>query len=265
MVFIGTATVLVRYAGFTVLTDPSFVHHRERSRLGPAPRRRTDPALEIEALPPIDLVVLSHLHERHWDRAAEAGLPRSVAVVTTPPAAASLHDRGFVRALPLTTWETLACDKGAARLLITALPARHAPRIVSRLLAPVMGSLLEFETVDGRPLLRIYVTGDTLVDDRIREIRRRYPDIDIALLHLGGRRRLGMKLTMDGAQGVKMMQIVQPRLTIPIHDDDTGFRSPLSDFHEAVDEAGLSDRVHYLLRGETFVFATPQGRLARTA
>jgi L-ascorbate metabolism protein UlaG (beta-lactamase superfamily) len=30
--------------------------------------RRTDPALELEALPPIDFVLLSHMHKDHFDR-----------------------------------------------------------------------------------------------------------------------------------------------------------------------------------------------------
>jgi len=268
ILFIGTATVVIRYAGFTVLTDPNFLHRGEAARLGYGlrSRRLTDPALEVGALPPLDLVVLSHLHEDHWDRVADARLPRSLPVATTPHAAEALHDRGFVWAQPLATWETLDCAKGAARLRITAMPGRHGPRVVSRLLPPVMGSLLEFETVDGRRLLRLYITGDTLVYDRIHEIRARYADIDIALLHLGGTRLLGVLLTMDGAQGADLMRIVQPRLAIPIHYDDyTVFTSPLSQFQEAVSDAGLSDRVHYLLRGDTFTFPTPHGRFARTA
>lgn len=32
--FIGTATVLVRYAGFTVLTDPNFLHRGEHAYIG---------------------------------------------------------------------------------------------------------------------------------------------------------------------------------------------------------------------------------------
>jgi L-ascorbate metabolism protein UlaG (beta-lactamase superfamily) len=264
IVYIGAATVLIRYAGFTVLTDPSFGHLADRARLGLGPRPRTAPAPEIDALPSLDLVVLSQLHPRHWDRLTEARLPRSVPVVTTPAAAAALRKRGFVRTVPLATWETVDCEKGAARLRITAMPGRQGPRLVSRLLPSVMGSLLEFETVDGRPLLRLYVTGDTLVYEGIREIRRRYDDIDIALLHLGGSRVLGLRLTMDAAQGVAMMRTVKPRLAVPLHDDTT-VASPLSEFQEAVAEAGLSDRVHYLFRGDTFAFKTPHGRLVRTA
>ncbi len=268
IIFIGNATLLIRYAGFTVLTDPNFLHRGEHVRLGYGVRSRrlTNPALEIDGLPPLDLVVLSHLHEDHWDRVAEARLARALPVATTPHAAEALHDKGFVGAQALPTWETLDCAKGAARLRVTAMPARHGPRLIASLLPPVMGSLLEFETIDGRHLLRLYVTGDTLVHDRIREIRARYADIDIALLHLGGTRVLGLPITMGGAQGVEMMRIVQPRLAIPIHYDDyTVFRSPLSDFQEAASDAGLSDRVHYLLRGDTFTFQAPRGRLKRSA
>jgi L-ascorbate metabolism protein UlaG (beta-lactamase superfamily) len=266
--FIGTATTLIRYAGFTILTDPSFVHRGERVRLGYGVRSRrlTDPAVEIERLPPLDLVVLSQLHEVHWDHEAEARLPRSVPIATTLHAAGALHDRGFVWAQPLSTWDTLDCAKGAARLRITSMPGRPGPRWVSRLLPPVMGSLLDFETVDGRHLLRLYVTGDTVVYDGLTEIHTRYPDIDVALLHLGGRRLLGALVTMDGRQGVDLVRMVDARLAIPIHYDDyAAFASPLSDFQDAVTAARFEDRVHYLGRGDTFTLQVPHGRLARSA
>jgi hypothetical protein len=47
--FIGTATVLIRYAGFTVLTDPNFIHMHEKVDLGYglSATPQTNPALEI--------------------------------------------------------------------------------------------------------------------------------------------------------------------------------------------------------------------------
>ena len=70
--FIGTATTLIRYAGFTVLTDPTFLHRGERAYLGKGlwTTRATDPAIDIGELPDLDLVVLSHLHGDHFDRVA---------------------------------------------------------------------------------------------------------------------------------------------------------------------------------------------------
>ena len=68
--FVGNATVILHYAGFTILTDPNFLHRGDHVHLGHGmtAARRTDPALELEALPPIDFMVLSHMHEDHFDR-----------------------------------------------------------------------------------------------------------------------------------------------------------------------------------------------------
>jgi L-ascorbate metabolism protein UlaG (beta-lactamase superfamily) len=46
--FIGNATVLLRVAGFTILTDPTFIHKHEQTWLGevftPPPHRSRDRA-----------------------------------------------------------------------------------------------------------------------------------------------------------------------------------------------------------------------------
>jgi L-ascorbate metabolism protein UlaG (beta-lactamase superfamily) len=268
ILFIGTATVLIRYAGFTVLTDPNFLHRGEYVRLGYGlrSRRLTDPAIEMDALPPLDLVLLSHLHEDHWDRVAEARLPRELPIVTTPHAAETLAGKGFEAPQPLATWDTAQCERGGVRLRITAMPGRHGPRLISRLLPPVMGSLLEFETSGGHRLFRIYITGDTLMHDRLHEIRARYSDVDLALLHLGGTRVLGVLVTMDARQGVEMMRLIEPRTAVPIHYGDyTVFKSPLSHFTRAVAVAGLQDHVRLIRRGDTFEFDVPNALPARSA
>jgi len=62
------------------------------------------------------------------------------------------------------------------------------------------------------------------------EIPLRYPDIDLALLHLGGTTLLGvLMVTMDPKQGAEVVRIVKPRAAIPIHDDYTVFKSALGE------------------------------------
>ena len=255
--FVGTATVILRYAGLTILTDPNFLHAGDHVHLGYGltSKRLTEPAIDISDLPPIDVVVLSHYHGDHFDRIAEERLDRSIPIVTTKHAAAALARKGFRAAHSISNWEKLVIEKGDARLAITSTPGRHGPPILSAALPPVMGSLLEFQDADLQTRLRLYVSGDTLVHDDLREIPKRFPSIDLALLHLGGTRILGVLLTADAKQGVELLRIVDARTNIPIHYDDyTVFKSPLEDFKTAVREAGLEERVRYLARGETYAF-----------
>ncbi len=60
--FVGTATIILRYAGFTILTDPNFLHAGDHIHLGYGltSERLTEPAINIE--------VLSHYHGDHFDR-----------------------------------------------------------------------------------------------------------------------------------------------------------------------------------------------------
>ncbi|MBW4420823.1 MAG: MBL fold metallo-hydrolase [Myxacorys californica WJT36-NPBG1] len=255
--FVGTATVILRYAGFTILTDPNFLHQGDHVHLGYGltSKRRTNPAIEIEQLPAIDFVLLSHKHDDHFDRIAAEKLDKSVPIVTTHHAAKALGRLGFQTLHPLATWDTLTIQKGATTLKLTSMPGRHGPGILAKALPPVMGSLLEFQSPTRGTRFRLYITGDTLVYDEIKEIPKRFPDIDLALLHLGGTQVFGVLLTMDAKQGVEAIRIISPRKAIPIHYNDyTVFKSSLDDFVKAVQEAGLEDRVDYLSHGETYAF-----------
>ncbi len=263
VLFVGTATVLIRYAGFTILTDPNFLHAGDHVHLGYGlfSKRETNPALEIEDLPALDFVLLSHLHGDHFDRVAEKGLNKATPIISTRHAVRYLKRKGFAKTHALKTWETLPVVKGEARVRVSAMPGTHAPGPLAKALPPVMGSVLEFGGIEEEPRLRLYISGDTLIHDRLREIPRRFPEIDLALLHLGGTRVLGILVTMDAEQGVEAMRILDPRTAIPIHYNDyTAFKSSLEDFKRAVSDAGLEDRVHYLSHGDTYEFGVPTAR-----
>jgi L-ascorbate metabolism protein UlaG (beta-lactamase superfamily) len=261
--FVGTATVILRYAGFTILTDPNFLHAGDHVHLGYGltSERLTEPALDIEELPPLDFCVLSHYHGDHFDRVAEERLRKDLPIITTEHAAGELKDKGFTAPVALDTWDAVTVEKGGARVRLTSMPGKHGPAGVDFFLPPVMGSMLEFQNAAGRTALRLYITGDTLVHDDLKEIPKRYPEIDLALFHLGGTRIMGVLLTMDAEQGVEAIRIVNPREVVPIHYNDYDvFKSPLEDFKRAVEAAGFADRVKYLAHGETYDFEVPQSR-----
>lgn len=252
LTFIGNATTLLRIGGFTLLTDPNFLRKGQRAYLGKGlwSRRLHDPAMGIDQLPRLDAVVLSHLHGDHWDRVARRNLDRTPPVLTTPAAARKLARYRFTTQ-GLGTWQSHVMTKGREELRVESLPGVHARGAMRPLLPPVMGSLVEHR-VDGVVRLRLYISGDTLTGDHLDAIHERHPDIDVAIVHLGGTRVLAHTLTMDAVQGVDFLRRVLPRVAIPVHYDDYKvMRSPLSDFLDSARRAQLGNRLRPVVRGET--------------
>jgi len=255
--FIGNATTLVRFCGLTILTDPAFLHKGEHVDLGHGiwARREVEPACQIADLPPIDLVILSHYHGDHFDDVAAQELDKKLPIASTADAVGKLSSLGFEQGYPLNTWESLVVHKGDATLTITAMPAKHATDdTVNGLLMPVNGHMLDFSR-NGDHLYRLYITGDTMLVDSLEDIPRRYPDIDLGLIHTGGTTFLLTVVTMTGEQAVKSVEITKPRIAIPIHYNDFSvFRSGLDDFRKAAQTSTASTEFVYLAHGETYTF-----------
>lgn len=250
--FIGTATTVLEIGGFTLLTDPNFLHRGQRAYLGRGlwSKRRTDPAMRISQLPALDAVVLSHLHGDHFDRVARRELDKGLPIVTTPEAERKLRRWGFGAADGLPTWQSRELTRDGATLRLTAVPGRHGSGLLDRVLPDVMGTMIDLER-DGTREFRLYVTGDTLHRPVLAEIPQRFPDIDAMLIHLGGTRIAGILLTMDAKQGADTVELIRPGLTVPIHYDDYPvFRSPLRHFLDEARRRGFAHQVRTIGRGE---------------
>ncbi|MEU7468488.1 MBL fold metallo-hydrolase [Streptomyces sp. NPDC044984] len=257
ILFIGNATLLIRYGELTLLTDPNFLHRGQFAHLGYGlvSRRLTEPAVDVAELPhqDLDAVVLSHLHGDHFDRVARRGLDRGLPFVTTPHAARLLKGlHGFRHAAGLRTWQSRTLRHGDSSVRVTSLPGRHAPGPLRVLLPPVMGSMLEFGDRSGEVRLVLYLSGDTLMYDGLRGIAGRYPDIHLAVLHLGGTTLPGgLVVTMDAGQGADLLDLLRPRRALPVHHGDyTVFRSPLEDFLAEAGRRGHDARLVRCAPGE---------------
>jgi L-ascorbate metabolism protein UlaG (beta-lactamase superfamily) len=120
--WVGHSTLLLQAAGLNVLTDPIW----SRS-CGPGgwagPRRLAGPGLAFDALPPIDVVLLSHNHYDHCDiptlRRLEA---RDQPLFCVPPGLARLGRRWRATHLAERTWWDAAVWRGAR---FVAVPAQH--------------------------------------------------------------------------------------------------------------------------------------------
>ncbi|KAK7970765.1 beta-lactamase-like protein [Apiospora saccharicola] len=283
--FIGTATTIIEWQGTRILTDPNFLHAGDHVHLGPgvSAERLTNPAVDLHELPSLDCILLSHYHADHFDQKVEASLNRLFPIITTPHAKkclTSLKDEPFGRVTELDFFESVMLHTGLKPVIrVTGTPGKHVPpgalaaaNEFLQAVPPINGWLVElgyaYDAASGADAeaiktgYRVYISGDTLFVDELQEIKQRLQDdkIDLMLIHLGGTTIPGpmmplVMVTMDAEQGLKLMHLMNPDVTIPIHYDDYSvFLSPLSDFKDKVTEEGWHDRVVYLDRGEQYKF-----------
>lgn len=229
----------------------------------------------------------------HFDKFVEESLRRDLPIITTPHAHTCLTEKKtdpFTAVTAVETFKSVFLDIAAAptpaastsprfpAIKVSAMPGKHVkPGMLSTIndilgaVPPVNGWMLElgYYSSSAEPSessfqssYRIYISGDTLMIDELNEIPGRYKDkkIDLMLVHLGGTTIPGpgmplLMVTMDAVQGLQLIQLIQPDMTLPVHFNDYDvFLSPLDDFKKAVKEAGLEDKVVFWDRGEEYKF-----------
>ncbi len=212
LTFIGHASFLIRLDGLVVLTDPVF-----SERCSPVawagPRRAHPPGLALDALPPVDLVLVSHNHYDHMDipslrRLAAKGARRAV---TSAGNAAILHQAGFAQVDALDWWDSVAV--GPAR--VTATPARHFSRRGFLDGNRTLWCGFDLQWNDGHLLF----AGDSGAGPHWRDIQARLGAPDLALLPIGAYepRWLMAPVHMNPAEAAQAHRDLGARQSIGMH------------------------------------------------
>lgn len=216
LTFIGHSTFLIRFPspdGITsILTDPIF-----SERCFPVqwmgPRRVRAPGLALQALPPIDAVLLSHNHYDHMDLPSLRALHRRFRpkILTTLGNAQPLRDAGMPNAIELDWWDAAP----AGPVQVTATPARHfsARGVHDRNKTLWAGFMLQAST--GRLLF----AGDSGAGPHWTAIRDRLGPPAVALLPIGAYlpRSIMQAVHMDPAEAVQAHADLGARRAVGMH------------------------------------------------
>ncbi|MGV9817894.1 MBL fold metallo-hydrolase [Nocardia xishanensis] len=230
---IGGPTVRFRYGGSTWLTDPTFDEPGDYP--GPITLHKlTGPAVPVEEIGAIDVVLLSHdQHADNLDTKGRALLATVDTVLSTTEAAERLSGvRG------LSAWERV--QVGA--VTVTAVPALHGPEGCEPFSGAVTGFVLE---AAGEPT--VYVSGDNASVELVGEIAGRFERIDIALLNVGAGNvgRFGdVDVTLNARTAVQAAESLGEAIIVPVHAEGWAhFTETLDHLVRVVDYAGLADRL----------------------
>ncbi|MBY0311911.1 MAG: MBL fold metallo-hydrolase [Phycisphaerales bacterium] len=170
-IWIGHATVLLHIGGINILTDPVFSDRIGMRLFGRTfgIRRVRPPALDVDHLPGIDVVLLSHAHFDHLDRPSLERLaagPGRGAVVVTATSTRRLIPGGFSQVIELG-WDHRATtgSPGGDRVQLSAMrPTHWGARTVADRHRGFNAYLIETEA------RRMFFAGDTALTDRFARI-----------------------------------------------------------------------------------------------
>jgi L-ascorbate metabolism protein UlaG (beta-lactamase superfamily) len=244
ILLVGGPTAAVDVAGLRILTDPTFDPPGDHPVGERVLVKLSGPALPMEELGHIDLILLSHdQHPDNLDDAGRAALAGAGLVLSTPLAAQRIPGvRG------LAPWESTELPTPAgSTLTVTAVPALHGPPGFEEVSGPVTGFVL---TGDGLPT--IYVSGDNASVDLVEQIAERIPTIDVAVLFAGAARRPDRDepLTLTAADAVLATRALGEPLVVAVHTEGwLHFTEGPGTLARAFRQAGLADRLRIPLAG----------------
>ncbi|MDR1144540.1 MAG: MBL fold metallo-hydrolase [Verrucomicrobiales bacterium] len=128
--WLGHATMLINFYGVWIITDPIF-SDQAGPNLGPfavGPKRHVAPALAIDELPNIDLILLSHAHFDHFDMRSLAALAKrnpQAAVITAANTADLLSGKKFARIDELPWERSVTLSFQNKPLTVSAIHVKH--------------------------------------------------------------------------------------------------------------------------------------------
>ncbi len=207
--WLGHSTFLIQVAGKNILTDPIF------GSLSFVFRRLVPSVVEIQDLPPIDYVLISHNHFDHMDKQALCGLKDRFPLmkVLVPSGDKEWFDRHlFEHVSEHMWWDEIVDD---STLKFTFLPANHWSQ---RTLFDKNRSLWGSWMVQAGDF-KVYFAGDTSWGTHFAQIGCEFKDIDVALLPVApGEPRSWMKSSHINAQeAVRAFIHLKARTFIPMH------------------------------------------------
>jgi L-ascorbate metabolism protein UlaG (beta-lactamase superfamily) len=247
---VGGPTALIAYGGLRLLTDPTFDSPGEYPRPGTniVLRKLAGPALALDDVLPVDVVLLSHDHHSdNLDRSGREMLPSAGRVLTTVAGAERLG--GHAMGMDPGDEVEVGGDDGAA-VSVTAVPADHGPPEVAARNGPVIGFVLR-----GGGLPTMYVSGDNASVDVVGKIVDGHGPIDVAVLFIGGAtvpEAWGeARLTLTAQTAVQAARLLGAAPIAAIHQDGWAhFTSDAQDVERAFADAGISHRLRPVAPGE---------------
>ncbi|WP_437676379.1 MBL fold metallo-hydrolase [Sorangium sp. So ce131] len=211
VLWVGHATTLVQIDDKLILTDPVFT-----STVGVIVKRLVEPGLDPEDLPPVDAVLISHMHLDHLSLGSLSLIERKVRALLVPQGGLVYVPNYTFDSVEVPMWTTWQ----QGDLKITAVPVRHSGYRYGLdrdwMTSSFTGYVVEYHGIT------VYFGGDTAYDRAMfQATRARFPAIDLAILPIAPVTPRDFMTTkhVDPAEAVQAFLDLGARRMLAIHFD----------------------------------------------
>jgi len=247
--WLGHASVLINFYGLHIVTDPVLTQ-RIGATFGKrtfGPKRLIAPALTVEQLPLIDLVLLSHAHLDHLHVATLAKFPATTRVVTARDTADLLAGTKMKDVHELEWGERVTFSTHHGDISIEAFEVSHwGARWRHDRQRGFNGYILE------RNNKKLLFGGDTAYCPHFKKLKSKGP-FDLAVMPIGSYKAGECTWHCTPEEAIQMANDAGAQYILPIHHMTFNFgkdiqMEPIQRFERAL----AAERVGWREVGETF-------------
>ena len=209
-VWFGHSTVLINIDGRIIMTDP--VYAQKLSIIGPSRFTKKMP-VDINNLPDLDLVIISHNHYNHLDLKTIEQIKDRVKHFYVPLGVGGYLRKKGVPSDKITEMDWWDEIKDASGLTIAATPAQH---FSSRGIGDSNETFWVSWVISG-PNHKIYYSGDTGYFDSFKEIGAKYGPFDMTFLENGAYDKMWHKAHLLPEETVQAHLELMGDVLLPVH------------------------------------------------
>lgn len=211
--WLGHSTLLIEIGGVRVLTDPVWGPRASPFRVA-GPRRFQDPVVDLDELPPVDVIALSHDHYDHLDYPTFRRIAKwTTPIVTSLGVGAHLEAWGVHRSriTELDWWE--AARPPGVDVEITATPSQH---FSGRTIRTRNATLWSSFVIRGAGHT-VFFGADTGLTTLYRDIAAKFGKLDVAMLEVGAYHPAWGDIHLGPDNAIKALEMLGNPPFIPIH------------------------------------------------
>jgi L-ascorbate metabolism protein UlaG (beta-lactamase superfamily) len=211
--WLGHSAVLIEIDGRCVLTDPVWGPRASPTRLA-GPKRFQPAPVSLQALPPLDAIIISHDHYDHLDYPTiRQLLRRDVPFITSLGVGAHLEAWGVhpARIIELDWWESHTLP--GIELMLTATPSQH---FSGRSLSDGNATLWSSFVIQSSQQ-RVFFSGDTGLTEEYQQIRARLGPFDLVLLEVGAFHPAWSNIHLGPENALEALQLLGGGPLLPVH------------------------------------------------